>query len=84
MSRASFRQISISNTGREIVIKNDNANWITLTDIKVNDVKVNGDTIMLPPRAYQTITLKNNNARQYSLTIIDDHGNYISDRINVK
>lgn len=84
VNRASFRQISFSNTGREIIIKNDSANWITLTDIKVNDIKVNGDTIMLPPRAYQTITLKNNNARQYSLTIIDDHGNYISDRINVK
>lgn len=84
VSRASFRQISLSYTGREMVIKNDNANWITLTDIKVNDVKVNGETVMLPPRAYQTITLKNNNAPQYSLTIIDDHGNYISDRINVK
>lgn len=84
VSPASFRQISLSYTGREMVIKNDNANWITLTDIKVNDVKVNGDTVMLPPRAYQTITLKNNNAPQYSLTIIDDHGNYISDRINVK
>lgn len=84
IDRASFRQISLSNSGRGVTIKNDNANWITLTDIKFNDVKVNAHTIMLPPHANEVLTLKNNNARQYSLTIIDDHGNYISDRINVK
>ncbi|EOS6770630.1 fimbrial assembly protein, partial [Escherichia coli] len=39
------------------------------------------ETIMIAPQESQNVSEKNNNANGWQLTIIDDHGNYISDKI---
>ena len=61
--------------------QNDSANWVTISDVKANNVKVNYETIMIAPLESQSINVKSNNANNWYLTIIDDHGNYISDKI---
>ncbi|MDM1727536.1 fimbrial assembly protein, partial [Escherichia coli] len=43
--------------------------------------KVNYETIMIAPLESQSVNVKSNNANNWHLTIIDDHGNYISDKI---
>lgn len=68
-------------SGNGLVIKNDSANWVTISDVKANNVKVNYETIMIAPLESQSINVKSNNANNWHLTIIDDHGNYISDKI---
>ena len=60
---------------------NDSANWVTISDVKANNVKVNYETIMIAPLESQSVNVKSNNANNWHLTIIDDHGNYISDKI---
>lgn len=65
-------------------IKNDAANWVTVTEVKANDVKINNESIMLAPLSSADVTLKSANANQYKITIIDDHGNYISDNVSLK
>ena len=66
---------------RPAVIKNDSANWVTISDVKANNVKVNYETIMIAPLESQSVNVKSNNANNWHLTIIDGHGNYISDKI---
>ncbi|VEB57296.1 periplasmic chaperone protein [Salmonella enterica subsp. enterica] len=41
-------------------------------------------TIMLPPLSTQNINMKYASTSQYEVTIIDDNGNYISSKMNVK
>ncbi|NYY68670.1 fimbrial biogenesis chaperone, partial [Salmonella enterica] len=65
-------------------IKNDAANWITVTEVKANNVKINNESIMLAPLSSADVALKSANANQYKMTIIDDHGNYISDNVSLK
>ena len=57
------------------------AHWVTISDVKANNVKVNYETIMIAPLESQSVNVKSNNANNWHLTIIDDHGNYISDKI---
>ena len=49
-----------------------------------NNVKINNESIMLAPLSSANVALKNTNANQYKMTIIDDHGNYISDNVSLK
>ena len=56
-------------------------NWVTISDVKANNVKVNYETIMIAPLESQSVNVKTNNANSWYLTIIDDDGNYISDKI---
>ncbi len=41
-----------------ISINNETANWITVTTIKAQNVKVNNESILLPPFSNNDITLK--------------------------
>lgn len=84
VNKASFQRLSLSKSHNGIVIKNDNANWITVTAAMNNNVKVNKDSMMLSPHSQQVLTQGVNNAGQLTLTIIDDYGNYISERITIK
>lgn len=54
---------------------------MTISDVKANNIKVNYETIMIAPLESQSVNVKSNNANNWYLTIIDDHGNYISDKI---
>lgn len=84
VNKESLRRISIVKNGNSTTIKNDTANWITISDITASGIKVNDKSIMLTPLSSQVVTLKNVSTRHYDITIIDDFGNYIRDKVTVK
>ncbi len=84
VSQNSFKKLSLVHNNSRLAVNNDTANWITLTDIKANGVKVNQDSVMIAPLSRQAVNINNHNAKQYNLTLIDDHGNYLSENVSVK
>ncbi|AKE59128.1 fimbria/pilus periplasmic chaperone [Citrobacter farmeri] len=84
VNEESFRKLGLSASGRTLVLKNDTANWITIADIHTGTVKINDKAIMLEPFSTQTVNTKYAVEKKYELTIIDDSGNYISSKVNVK
>lgn len=83
VSKETFRQLQISRVSPGVVIKNNTANWITLTDISVNNLKLNSESLMLAPRSQQMIIGVVKNAGVCSLTMIDDYGNYLTEKIAI-
>ncbi|EDQ4520507.1 fimbria/pilus periplasmic chaperone [Salmonella enterica subsp. enterica] len=84
VNRSTFHKLSFKRSGNSYSINNDTANWITVTEVKAGNVKVNNTTIMVAPLSSENVVLKNTNTSQYKVTIIDDHGNYISDNVSLK
>lgn len=84
VNKDSFKRIGLSRNGKATTMKNDTANWITVTDVKAGQSKINDQTIMLAPLSTLNVNMKPAVEKQYELTIIDDNGNYISSKINVK
>nr|WP_255952112.1 fimbria/pilus periplasmic chaperone [Klebsiella quasipneumoniae] len=84
VTQASFHHLVLQQKGKNLFLQNNSANWITIPEIKTNNVKGNSKAIMLAPFSQQIITLGGSVARQYKITLIDDYGNYISDSISVK
>lgn len=84
VNKNSFQHITVFRNNRAVVMKNDTANWITVTDVKAGQVKINDKTIMLAPLSTLSVDMKPAAEKQYELTIIDDSGNYISSKTNVK
>lgn len=84
VNRGTFQKLSMKRSGSIYSIKNDAANWVTVTEVKANNVKINNESIMLAPLSSTGVALKSANANQYKMTIIDDHGNYISDNVSLK
>ncbi|QLR76873.1 fimbria/pilus periplasmic chaperone [Citrobacter freundii] len=84
VNKHTFQKLSMKRSGGIYSIKNDAANWITVTEVKANNVKINSESIMLAPLSSADVALKNANTNQYKMTIIDDHGNYISDNVSLK
>jgi P pilus assembly chaperone PapD len=84
VSQETFQRLSLSSRHNALHINNGSANWVTITEFKVNNIKINDRSVMLAPLSSQDVALKNSAARQYVLTMIDDNGNFISDRLNVK
>lgn len=84
VNKSTFSKLSLKHTGSSYSINNDAANWVTVTEVKANDVKINNESIMLAPLSSADVTLKSANTNQYKITIIDDHGNYISDNVSLK
>ncbi|MER1913008.1 fimbria/pilus periplasmic chaperone [Citrobacter portucalensis] len=84
VNKSTFQKLSMKRSGSIYSIKNDAANWITVTEVKANNVKVSNESIMLAPLSSADVALKNTNANNYKITIIDDHGNYISDNVSLK
>ncbi|HEB1252977.1 TPA: fimbria/pilus periplasmic chaperone [Escherichia albertii] len=81
VNKETFKKLRVNNSSNGLVIKNDSANWVTISDVKANSVKVNYETIMIAPQESQRVDVKNHNANSWQLTIIDDHGNYISEKL---
>ncbi|EEL5713555.1 fimbria/pilus periplasmic chaperone [Salmonella enterica] len=84
VNRGTFQKLSMKRTASSYSIQNDTANWVTIIEVKVNGVKINNESIMLAPLSSADVALKSANANQYKMTIIDDHGNYISDNVSLK
>ncbi|MCZ8817080.1 fimbria/pilus periplasmic chaperone [Escherichia albertii] len=81
VNKETFKKLRVNNSSNGLVIKNGSANWVTISDVKANSVKVNYETIMIAPQESQRVDIKNHNANSWQLTIIDDHGNYISEKL---
>ncbi|EEW0112222.1 fimbrial assembly protein [Escherichia albertii] len=81
VNKETFKKLRVNNSSNGLVIKNSSANWVTISDVKANSVKVNYETIMIAPQESQRVDVKNHNANSWQLTIIDDHGNYISEKL---
>ncbi|MCU7308217.1 fimbria/pilus periplasmic chaperone [Escherichia albertii] len=81
VNKETFKKLRVNNSSNGWVIKNGSANWVTISDVKANSVKVNYETIMIAPQESQRVDVKNHNANSWQLTIIDDHGNYISEKL---
>lgn len=81
VNKETFKKLRVNNSSNGLVIKNGSANWVTISDVKANSVKVNYETIMIAPKESQRVDVKNHNANSWQLTIIDDHGNYISEKL---
>lgn len=81
VDKKSFSQLNIKKKNNAISINNETANWITITTIKAQNVKVNNESILLPPFSNNDITLKNNHASEYELTVVDDYRNNIHSKI---
>ncbi|EEW7496195.1 fimbria/pilus periplasmic chaperone [Escherichia albertii] len=81
VNKETFKKLRVNNSSNGLVIKNGSANWVTISDVKANSVKVNYETIMIAPQESQRVDVKNHNANSWQLTIIDDHGNYISEKL---
>ena len=84
VNKNTFKKLSVKHSGSTCSIKNDAANWVTVTEVKAGNIKINKESIMLAPFSSADVTLKSANAYQYKITIIDDHGNYISDNVSLK
>lgn len=84
VNKNTFHKLALTRSGNIYSIRNDAANWVTVTEVKANNVKINNESIMLAPLSSANVALKNTNANQYKMTIIDDHGNYISDNVSLK
>ncbi|MFZ2578982.1 MAG: fimbria/pilus periplasmic chaperone [Citrobacter portucalensis] len=84
VNKHTFQKLSMKRSGSIYSIKNDAANWVTVTEVKANNVKINNESIMLAPLSSADVALKSANTNQYKMTIIDDHGNYISDNVSLK
>lgn len=81
VNKETFKKLRVNNSSNGLVIKNGSANWVTISDVKANSVKVNYETIMIAPQESQRVDVKNHNANSWQLTIIDNHGNYISEKL---
>ncbi|WP_113650765.1 fimbria/pilus periplasmic chaperone [Escherichia albertii] len=81
VNKETFKKLRVNNSSNGLIIKNGLANWVTISDVKANSVKVNYETIMIAPQESQRVDVKNHNANSWQLTIIDDHGNYISEKL---
>ncbi|WP_059215944.1 fimbria/pilus periplasmic chaperone [Escherichia albertii] len=81
VNKETFKKLRVNNSSNGLVIKNGSANWVTISDVKANSVKVNYETIMIAPQESRRVDVKNHNANSWQLTIIDDHGNYISEKL---
>lgn len=84
VNKLTLQKLTIKRSGNDFTIKNDAANWVTVAEVKASNVKINNQSIMVAPLSSQNVKLKSVNASQYNLTIIDDHGNYISDNVSLK
>lgn len=74
-----FSKIDIMRTNNGITVKNNSANWLTITEIK-STVKANKATLLLAPHA--SVNLPGAPAaNQYAVTLIDDYGNYLLENI---
>lgn len=79
-----FKKIVLSRNGKGFIIKNDNANWVTVAEIKIGSVKINDKSVMVAPFSSEPVMAKSSNANQYKLTIINDYGSFISDSVSLK
>lgn len=82
VDKNSFSRLNVSYARGAIKIKNNSANWITIPEL-VGNSKINKETLLLAPWTDKTITTAAV-VNHYNVTLIDDHGNYLSEKIKTE
>ncbi|CAM7624962.1 fimbria/pilus periplasmic chaperone [Citrobacter sedlakii] len=83
VTQNSIKKITLSRKQGGLQLNNGTANWITIPKIEAKKVQLNSKTLLLAPLSTQAVTLKSAASNDYHITIIDDRGNYVSDRVQV-
>lgn len=81
VDKAIFPRLQLHRTSGGISVKNNSANWITIPEVKAKN-KVNKETLLLAPWSSLNITTTAV-ANNYTVTLIDDSGNYLNETINI-
>ncbi|QSZ84988.1 fimbria/pilus periplasmic chaperone [Escherichia albertii] len=58
VNKETFKKLRVNNSSNGLIIKNGSANWVTISDVKANSVKVNYETIMIAPQESQRVDVK--------------------------
>lgn len=82
VDKNSFSRLYVSYARGAIKIKNNSANWITIPEL-VGNSKINKETLLLAPWSDKIITTPTV-VNHYNVTLIDDHGNYLSEKIKTE
>lgn len=78
----SFSRLNVRDVSGGINIKNNSANWITIPEI-VGNSKINSETVLLAPWSDKKV-ITTAVVNHYKVTLIDDHGNYLSEKIKTE
>jgi len=79
INKETFTQLHITRTGNSVNIENSSANWLTIPEINSTN-KINKETLILAPHSSQKLA-DSSAAGKYSVTLIDDYGNYLRENI---
>lgn len=82
VDKKSFSRLNVRYASGGINIKNNSANWITIPELADNK-KINKETLLLAPWSEQKVTTAAV-VNHYTVTLIDDHGNYLSEKIKTE
>lgn len=81
VTKETFSKIQIRKVADGVDVENGSANWLTISEIN-SPAKINKETLLLAPRA--NIKLPSAPAaNNYTVTLIDDYGNYLRDTIKI-
>jgi len=81
VTKETFSKIHIKKVADGVTVENSSANWLTISEIN-SPAKINKETLLLAPRA--NIKLPSAPAKSnYTVTLIDDYGNYLRDTIKI-
>jgi len=81
VTKETFSKIHIKKVANGVTVENSSANWLTISEIN-SPAKINKETLLLAPRA--NIKLPSTPAKSnYTVTLIDDYGNYLRDTIKI-
>lgn len=82
VDKNSFSHLNVMHVSGGVNIKNNSANWITIPELTGN-MKVNKETFMLAPWSDKTLSTTAV-VNHYKITLIDDHGNYLTEKIKAE
>lgn len=82
VDKATFSRLQLLRAPGSISVKNNSANWITISEVKAKS-KVNKETLLLAPWSSQSITTTAV-VNSYTVTLIDDSGNYLNETIKIE
>lgn len=81
VTKETFSKIHIRKVADGVDVENGSANWLTISEIN-SPAKINKETLLLAPRANIKIP-STPAAKNYTVTLIDDYGNYLRDTIKI-
>ncbi|MDU5452903.1 MAG: fimbria/pilus periplasmic chaperone [Pseudescherichia vulneris] len=81
VTKETFSKIHIKKISNGVSVENSSVNWLTISEIN-GPTKINKEALVLAPRT--SLKLPNAPAvNNYTVTLIDDYGNYLRDTIKI-